>query len=72
MSEHIRSKFEIPATHTLKEVSMNWKGAHKGRDDDEYLFNQLDENDNVVASYTEIHSTSTYPPFATSIRVTKN
>ncbi|CNI94529.1 hypothetical protein ACUH7A_004604 [Yersinia enterocolitica] len=72
MSDAIRKKFDIPENHTLKEISMEWKGARKGRDNDEYTYEQLNENDEIVASYVEIHSTSTYPPFATSITVTKN
>lgn len=44
MSEEIRKKFSIPENHTIEEVSMTWKGVRKGRDDDEYLFQQLDEN----------------------------
>lgn len=72
MSDTIKREYAVPDNHSLVQVSMEWKGAKKGRDDDEYTFNQLDENGNVVASYTEIHSTSTYPPFATTISVTKN
>ncbi|MEQ9916713.1 hypothetical protein ABRQ01_08585 [Pectobacterium aroidearum] len=72
MSDPIRRNFTIPENHTLEQVSMEWKGARKGRDDDEYSYRQLDENGQVVATYTEIHSTSTFPPFTTHISVTKD
>lgn len=71
MSDEIRKRFNIPEGHTLKQISMEWKGLRKGRDDDEYVFNQIDENGDVVAIYDEIHSTSAYPPFSTTITVNK-
>lgn len=71
MSDEIRKRFHIPEGHVLERVSTEWKGLRKGRDNDEYVFNQLDESGNVVATYDEIHSTSAYPPFATSITVNK-
>ncbi|MGC1002941.1 hypothetical protein WKH03_09660 [Pantoea agglomerans] len=71
MSGEIKKRFEIPAGHVLEQVSMEWKGVRKGRDVDEYVFNQIDESGNIVATYDEIHSTSAYPPFTTSITVNK-
>lgn len=71
MSDAIRAKFKIPVNHTIEQTSMEWKGLRKGRDDDVYSYIQKDENGNVVASYEEIHSTSAYPPFSTSITVNK-
>lgn len=71
MSDAIKRKHDIPDNHTLEEVSMEWKGVRKGRDDDIYHYVQKDEDGNVVANYEEVHSTSTYPPFATTITVKK-
>lgn len=63
MSDEYKKKLGIPDTHTLKQVSMEWKGQRKGQDIDVYIFNELDPAGNVIASYEVIDSTSIYPPF---------
>lgn len=65
MSDHYKKVIGIPDTHSLKQVSMTWKGPRKGQDTDVYIFEELDENNNVVAIYEFEASTSTYPPFNT-------
>ncbi|MEM5589231.1 hypothetical protein AAHB58_14505 [Enterobacter hormaechei] len=56
-------KIGIPEAHSLQQVSMEWKGQRKGQDIDVYVFDELDPDGNVVASYEVTDSTSIYPPF---------
>lgn len=72
MTDEIKKEFNIPENHTLEQISFLLKGDRKGREDVEYVYNQLDENGEIIASYTEIQSTSNYPPFATRISVTRH
>lgn len=63
MSEEYKKKIGIPEAHSLQQVSMEWKGQRKGQDIDVYVFDELDPDGNVVASYEVTDSTSIYPPF---------
>ena len=63
MSEEYKKKIGIPEAHSLQQVSMEWKGQRKGQDLDVYVFDELDPDGNVVASYEVTDSTSIYPPF---------
>ncbi|HDS6501420.1 TPA: hypothetical protein QH250_000136 [Enterobacter asburiae] len=63
MSEEYKKKIGIPDAHSLRQVSMEWKGQRKGQDIDVYVFDELDPEGNVVASYEVTDSTSIYPPF---------
>ncbi|MEG9685824.1 hypothetical protein [Klebsiella michiganensis] len=63
MSDEYEKKIGIPDHHTLKQVSMEWKGQRKGQDIDVYVFDEIDRNGNVIASYEVTDSTSIYPPF---------
>ncbi|CZW73855.1 Uncharacterised protein [Enterobacter hormaechei] len=63
MNEEYKKKIGIPEAHSLQQVSMEWKGQRKGQDIDVYVFDELDPDGNVVASYEVTDSTSIYPPF---------
>jgi len=67
MSDEYKKKIGIPDNHIFEMVSSDWKGARKGQDTDEYLYREIDEQGNVVATYEIKDSTSTYPPFGRSI-----
>ncbi|ELY4098676.1 hypothetical protein SMY61_003192 [Cronobacter sakazakii] len=67
MSDEYKKKIGIPESHSLRQVSMEWKGQRKGQDIDVYVFDELDPEGNVVASYEVTDSTSIYPPFARHI-----
>jgi len=64
-------KIGIPAGHTLRRVSMEWKGQRKGQDIDLYVFDELDPNGNIVATYEVTDSTSIYPPFSRHVDYSK-
>ncbi|PRA53214.1 MULTISPECIES: hypothetical protein [Pseudomonas] len=70
MDEHFK-KIPIPEGHTLVAAGLEWKGARKGRDTDIYFYNELNAAGEVVASYEVTDSMSTYPPFSSSISVSK-
>ncbi|MEG7507996.1 hypothetical protein [Enterobacter hormaechei] len=63
MSEEYKKKIGIPEAHSLQQVSMEWKGQRKGQDLDVYVFDELDPDGSVCASYEVTDSTSIYPPF---------
>jgi hypothetical protein len=66
MTEKLRKQFKIPADHKLVQKELKCE-QRKGRDTDTNLYEQVDPNGNVVATYSEIDSTSTYPPFKRSV-----
>lgn len=71
MTDRYAQKIGIPEGHTLVMRETKWLGARHGQDTDEYKYDELNESGEVVASYHIEDSTSVYPPFGSTITVTK-
>lgn len=66
MSEDHKLKIGIPENHKLVSTG-SMSEQRRGRDTDYYLYNEVDENNNILAKYEVSESMSTYPPFGTKV-----
>lgn len=63
-------ELNIVDNHTLYQTKMENK-VKKSEDYDLYYYNELDEDNSIVAKYIVKHSTSIYPPFSVYIEYQK-
>lgn len=63
-------ELEIPEGHKLVQIKSEWK-QKKGQDTDTYWYEELDQEDQVVAKYIVKDSTSMYPPFKKNVTFDK-
>ncbi|GKX54089.1 hypothetical protein SOASR030_02010 [Leminorella grimontii] len=71
MSDIYRKLIGIPDAHSLRQVSVNWKGSRRGQDTDVYIFEEVNESGETVAKYEVESSTSIHPPFNASLSYSK-
>lgn len=67
MSDEYKVAVGIPKHHSLKLKDSDFKGSRKGQDTDVYIYDELDENGELVRTLEITDSMSIYPPFKRSI-----
>jgi len=60
----------IPENHTFTQTDTKW-AERKGQDTDTYWYDEIDENNNIVAKYIVKDSTCIYPPQKRTIQYEK-
>jgi len=65
-----KEKLGILNEHSLKQTNSEWK-QKKGQDTDITWYDEVDVDDNIVASYIVRDSTSIYPPFSKRVEFEK-